>query len=76
MGKVILRVSEGIQVPPKLLNFKTFQKVLVCDDCDYTISHEDFINEYEPCPNCGGRFSGIKSFIGIWDKNKKAWSKQ
>lgn len=70
--EVILTVKEGLHIKPSFLNFKTFQEVSVCEDCKYTVAKED-INSLEPCPNCGGMFSGIKSFTGKWDTKRKEW---
>jgi len=72
-----LEVKEGIHVSPKLLdlNFGGFQKVSVCEDCGLHISSST-INVYAPCENCGGRFSGLKSFVGIYNKKLKKWCKR
>jgi len=68
--EIILKVREGIHKKPSFFNKKTFQKVIQCEDCKFTIS-EDEGYFYQPCPNCGGRFCGSLSFTGIWKDN--AW---
>jgi len=72
-----LEITEGIQVAPRLidLNFGGFQQVEVCEDCKMHIA-SDSINSFAPCSNCGGRFSGFKSFTGTYDKKHKAWLKR
>ena len=72
----VIKVKDGIQVKPGLFNFKKWQKVIQCEDCSFTIAESDFINYYEPCPNCGGNFSGFLSFTGLWDKKSKSWIKR
>jgi len=73
--KIELEVKEGIHISPKWynLNFGGFQRVAVCEDCNLHISNRD-INPYAPCPNCGGYFSGLKEFSGIFIKGK--WCKR
>jgi len=70
-----LEVQEGIHIKPKLfnLNFGGFQKVAVCEDCKMHIA-DNSINSYAPCENCGGSFSGLKSFTGIYKNGK--WCKK
>lgn len=72
-----LEVKEGIHVPPKWLdlNFGGFQEVSVCEDCGLHIS-SSVINPYAPCENCGGKFSGLKSFVGIYNRKLKKWCKR
>jgi len=76
MEVTVLKVKEGIQVKPGLTNFKSWQKVIQCEDCKYTVAEADFINYYDPCPNCGGRFSGFLKFTGLWDRKDKCWLKR
>jgi hypothetical protein len=70
-----VEVMEGIQIPPKFNKNIGFQTIHECGECKYTAADID-INPYEPCPNCGSRFSSFDEKVAKWDENEKRWLKK
>lgn len=75
--ELILTIQEGKHIAPSFfnLNFGNWQEINVCEDCNLNIAENDH-SFHEPCPNCGGSFTGFKSYTGKWDRKQKKWLKR